>query len=170
MSRLMVFLAAIGFTLLAVPAYAVVEGQKAPQFQAPSLRDDSMFDLARYRGKVVYLEFWASWCPNCWDAMPELEMMRSEIREEGLKGFEVIGVNVNDTQADAETAMRQFKVTFPLARPFDDWVMKQYGIRALPYGVLIDQKGIVRAVYLGMSDSDRQELKKKVRRLLWNGM
>ena len=139
-------------------------------FSAPSLRNESTLNVSDYRGKVLYLEFWASWCPSCWDAFPKLEKIRKEFREEGLEGLEVIGVNVNDDFADALEASNHLRASFPLVRPDTDEVMHAYGIKAMPYGVLIDRKGVVRSVYLGLDRLDQRELKIKIRTLLWKGL
>lgn len=163
-------LAMLGSCLLAGPAAALSTGDVAPLFLAASLTDDTTVDMARYRGKVLYLEFWASWCPSCWDAFPQMEVIRKDLRDEGLEGFEVIGVNISDNFASALSAVDQLHASFPLVRAYDDDVMHAYDVQAMPYGVLIDRKGVVHSMYLGLGRSDVHVLKGKIRRLLWKGL
>ena len=165
--RIFSITAALCAGLLASPAHAVSVGDVAPEFEAVSLRENMQVQLSSYRGRVVYLEFWASWCPPCWDAFPLLEQVNAELHGEGI---EVIGVNVNDDLSDAKKSIKKIGVSFPLVRPQDDAVMQAYDIKAMPYGVLIDRKGVVRYTNLGLKKSNLYELKKMIRRLQWTGL
>ena len=147
------------------PAHAVIKGDIAPKFSAPSLRDFKVVKLAALRGKVVYLEFWASWCPPCWDAMPLLEQLHQELKDQGLV---VIGVNIDDEMPDARKAIETLGASFALVRPDDDAVKIAYDVEAMPYGVLIDRKGVVRYTKEGMSSSKLRDLKMKIEKLLEN--
>lgn len=144
-------------------AQAVIEGDIAPKFSAPSLRDFKVVKLSSLRGKVVYLEFWASWCPPCWDAMPMLEQLHQELKDQGLV---VIGVNIDDEMPDARESIEKLGVSFALVRPDDDTVKIAYDVEAMPYGVLIDRKGVVRYTREGMSRSKMRELKTRIEKWL----
>lgn len=149
--------------LLPWPALALNIGQQAPDFTAPSLLDMSEFKSSDYRGKVLYVDFWASWCGPCAQAFPLLEQMRTELKAEGL---EVIGINVDSDISDAKDFMRKHVVSFPLVRPVGDEVPTAFGVEGMPYGVVIDRKGVVRSVHLGLRASKMPELKKQIRELL----
>lgn len=148
-------------------AHAISEGDAAPGIEAPSLRDFEVVKLSQFRGKVVYVEFWASWCPPCWDAFPLLEQVHQELQDQGLV---VIGVNIDDEMPDARAAIKKLDVSFPLLRPDDNSAKLAYNVKTMPYGVLIDRDGVVRYTSAGMSRSKLRELKKKIRRLLWTGL
>lgn len=167
MSRFCSFLAVLSLVFMATSAQALSVGDVAPDFEAPRLTDDTLAHLSSYRGKVVYVEFWASWCPPCWDALPLLEKMHKELQEEGL---EVIGVNIDDELADATKSTQKLGVSFTMVRPEDVEVKRAYNVTQMPYGVLIDRQGVVRYTYTGLSKSKLVELKKKIRRLLWTGL
>ena len=86
--------------LAPLAARAVGEGEPAPSFSAKSLAGDGMVSLDAYRGKVVYLDFWASWCAPCQAALPALEKLRKEFPADQ---FQVVAVNVD---TDTEKALR----------------------------------------------------------------
>lgn len=158
----------LGLSLLASPAYAINVGDRAPYFEAPSLSPGVRpVRLSNYKGKVVYLEFWASWCSPCWDAFPHLEEIYTQMAGDG---FEIIGINVNDEKPEALKAAKKLAPNFVLVRPLDDLLMNLYDVHELPYGVLVDRKGIVRATFSGLSRSDREELKKMIKHLTWKGL
>ena len=153
-------------SLPVAPAHALEVGDEAPDFEAMSLRENMSVRLSTYRGRVVYLEFWASWCPPCWDALPLLEQVNDELHREGL---EVIGVNLNENLSEAKKAVKKIGVSFPMLHPEDGWVMRAYEVKAMPMGVLIDRKGMVRYKTLGLKKTDLHELKKQIRKLQWTG-
>ena len=86
--------------LLALPLAAVAAeaGKAAPEFQLPNLKQESV-KLSEYKGKVVYLDFWASWCGPCKKTFPWLNELQKKY---GKDGFEVVGVNVDAKKADAD--------------------------------------------------------------------
>lgn len=149
--------------VLSAPALALNVGQKAPDFIAPSLQDAAVVKSADYRGKVLYVDFWASWCGPCVQAFPLLEQLRTELKADG---FEVIGVNVDNDISDAKDFMRKHVVSFPLVRPVGDEVPTAFGLEGMPYGVVIDRNGVVRSLHIGLRASKMPELKKQIRELL----
>lgn len=150
-------------SLLSVPAQALGVGQMAPDFAGPSLRDAGEVRSADYRGKVLYVDFWASWCGPCAQAFPLLQQLRSELN---TPDFEVIGVNVDSDIADARTFMQKHVVSFPLVRPVGDEVPTAFGLEGMPYGLVIDRKGVVRSLHIGLRASKMPELKKQIQELL----
>jgi peroxiredoxin len=150
-------------SLWSATSLALAVGDKAPQFAAPSLRDFKLLKLSQYRGQVVYLEFWASWCPQCWDAVSSVEELHQEFQNNGVV---VIGVNIDDEMTDARTAIEKLGATYALVRPDQDDVKLAYDVQAMPYGVLIDRKGVVRYTGEGMNFWKLRKLKAQVRQLL----
>ena len=150
-------------SLLAAPAQALSVGETAPKFSAPSLRDKSTVSIGDYRGKVLYVDFWASWCGPCAIVFPMLEQLRFEL---GDQGFEVVGVNVDTDAADARGFMKKNVVSFPLLGPVGDRVPTAYGVTGMPYGLVIDRKGVVRSLHMGLRASDLPDLRKQLEELL----
>src|SRR5678816_2318676 len=84
--------------LATTSARALEAGERAPDFAAPALGGKGTVSLAQYRGKVVYLDFWASWCAPCLKAIPEIEGLRKELASAGLQ---VVAVNLDTTPKKA---------------------------------------------------------------------
>jgi thiol-disulfide isomerase/thioredoxin len=137
---------------------AASEGQLAPA--CPGLSDK---DLAAYRGKVVYLDFWASWCTSCKTSFPMLDQLRREL---GDQGFEVVAVNLDENVADAEAFLKKRPVNFDVLYAPDASCPTEYGVTAMPSSYLIDRKGVVRHVHVGFRSSDIIAIRQAVETLL----
>jgi peroxiredoxin len=126
-------------------AYAAQEGRQAPVF---SLRDvtGGTVTLEQFKGKVVFLDFWAPWCIPCRDELPELDRLYQKYRD---SGFVVIGISV-DTSADRVTTfMKKRPVGFPVVIDTQGAVAEAYRISGLPAGFLIDRDGVIMRTYRG---------------------
>jgi cytochrome c biogenesis protein CcmG, thiol:disulfide interchange protein DsbE len=102
--------------------------------------------LASYRGKVVVLNFWASWCTPCRTETPLLERLQRRIAS---RGGTVLGVNYRDTTGDAMAFTRQFGLSYPSLRDVDGQLAQDYGTRALPETFVINRDGKITAVSRG---------------------
>jgi DsbE subfamily thiol:disulfide oxidoreductase len=120
----------------------------APDFtlKNPAGRKVSLND---YRGKVVFLNFWASWCDPCRGEMPEMDKLYREFKG---KGFEILAVNVKDKQEDALKMLKALKITYPVALDPQGEIGLLYGAWAMPSTYLIDRKGVVLARMWGPAD------------------
>ncbi len=150
---------------LALPAIAVQEGQGAPAFDLPLLsagRPGSL-SLTSLSGKVVYLDFWASWCGPCRVSFPQLEQLRLEL---GPRGFEVLAVNVDEFEPDALRFLEQVPVSYPVVRDAAGATPAAYGILGMPTAYLIDRAGTVRLVHQGYRKSDGAALRDAIIKLL----
>jgi thiol-disulfide isomerase/thioredoxin len=148
--------------LLALPASAGVQvGQAAPPLALPLLSAGSpgVLTLASLQGKVVYLDFWASWCGPCRVSFPQLEQLRQEL---GPRGFEVLAVNVDEVEADALRFLEEVPVTYPVVRDGTGETPRSYGIPGMPTGFLIDRSGVVRLVHQGYRKSDGAALRASI--------
>ncbi len=149
----------------AVQAESVKEGQLAPALNLPLLgaRADESMSLEALRGKVVYLDFWASWCGPCRLSFPQLEALRQEL---GPRGFEVLAVNVDEFEDDALAFLDAVPVTYPVVRDADADSPARYGILGMPTGFLLDREGVVKRVHQGYRRSDGEKLRKEIVQLL----
>lgn len=160
------WLALLLLGVFALPAVAAVQvGQSAPQVSLPLLSAGSpgQFSLASLRGKVVYLDFWASWCGPCRLSFPQLEQMRREL---GPRGFEVLAVNVDEFEPDALRFLEEVPVSYPVVRDGTGATPASYGILGMPTGYLIDRSGTVRLVHQGYRKSDGAALRESIIELL----
>jgi thiol-disulfide isomerase/thioredoxin len=96
-----------------VQAAGVAVGQSAPAVSLPQLSGAGEVSLESLQGKVVYLDFWASWCPPCRISFPILEQLRVEL---GPDGFEVLAINLDEVEADAQQFLSDTPVSYPVVR------------------------------------------------------
>jgi peroxiredoxin len=123
----------------------VNEGNQARDFSLETL-DGSRVSLEDYRGKVVLVNFWATWCPPCRDEVPDIETTYRERRDEG---FVVLGVNVEEPRGAVEPFVAEFDMTYPVLLDESGQVLKMYRAIGLPMSVVVDQEGVIRARHVG---------------------
>lgn len=155
---------ALAALLAIAPAHALEPGSAAPAVSAQPLGASApAIDLSALRGKVVYVDFWASWCVPCRLSMPLLDAMH---RKHGARGFTVVGVNKDATLADAQRFLKRVPVGFPLAQDAKDAWATAFDVRAMPSGYLIDRRGIVRRVHRGFTGETAAALEREIEQLL----
>jgi peroxiredoxin len=120
-------------------------GSPAPDF---SLEDTAgrTVTLGDYRGKVVLINFWATWCLPCRAEMPELESIYRARRGDG---FEVVAIDLQESDAEVQPFMEELGLTFPALLDRDGFVSRAYRARALPSSFLVDRQGTIRYVKIG---------------------
>ena len=149
--------------LLASPAAAIEEGDKAPGFRAPALDGPKSLSLTDYRGKVVYLDFWASWCAPCATALPVLDSFRDEF---GSDEFQVLAVNVDNDPEKARKFLKKRPVGYPSVLDPKGKLPEQFGVQTMPTSFLIDRKGVVRYVHKGFRRGDEETLREHIAALV----
>jgi peroxiredoxin len=167
MSRLsrLLGIAALAACALAAPARALESGDAAPAFSAPGVTG-GVISLASSRGRVVYLDFWASWCGPCAQALPALERLR---REFPADAFSVVAVNVDQNPALAKSFLRRRPVGYPSALDPEGAIPGRYGVASMPTSFLIDRDGIVRHVHRGFRAEDEALLRERIQELVAAG-
>lgn len=120
----------------------------APDFTLPNAGGRKV-SLKDYRGKVVFLNFWATWCESCRDEMPSMERLYQEFKG---KGLEIVAVNVKEKRQDARAFAKQFKLTYPILLDPEGEVGLLYGAFGLPATYLIDRNGVALARMWGPAD------------------
>lgn len=146
----MIKIIAIALIILCmVPVYAspVQIGTMAPAFILVDL-NGQMVTPAQFKGKVVFLDFWAIWCKSCREELPELDRLYMKFREEG---FTVIGISVDASQARVAAFLKKVPVTFPILIDQKGDVAEAYRFSGLPASFLIDRDGIIRKQYKGFA-------------------
>jgi peroxiredoxin len=122
----------------------------APDFTVPSLAAGPL-SLAGFRGRVVLLNFWATWCPPCREEMPSMERLYQRYRE---RGFTILALSVDRNVAAIPGFVDGFQLTFPIGLDPEGTVAKAYRMRALPTTIVIDRAGHVVAGVAGARDWD----------------
>ena len=120
-------------------------GMEAEDFQLTDL-DGKPNSLSQYRGKIVLLNFWATWCKPCTTEMPAMQTMYDKLRD---KGFMVLAVNELEDDAKVREHIKQYGHTFPVLMDHDNKVANQFGVFGLPVSVFIDQEGRVQEYIKG---------------------
>jgi thiol-disulfide isomerase/thioredoxin len=137
---------------------------EAPDFQLEDM-DGNKHSLENYRGKVVILNFWATWCPPCRREIPSMEALHRAFKEEA---FAILAVNEWETEDHVFAFMGQLPVDpgFPILFDLDSAVATSFGVKGLPTTLLLDTQGKIVYRAVGGRDFDHPEVKKIIRELL----
>ena len=120
----------------------------APDFQMP-IFDGSVINLSDYRGEVVVLNFWASWCGPCRWEMPAFERMHQEY---GDKGVTFVGVAISDDPANAKAFADEIGVTYPIGADFDGRIARVYRPTSMPTTFFIDREGVIQRKLISVAN------------------
>jgi cytochrome c biogenesis protein CcmG, thiol:disulfide interchange protein DsbE len=148
-------------------AGATVAGALSAGSPAPEIGLEDMtgrpIRLADLRGKVLVVDFWASWCGPCKEELPVLDRLYRKHRQDGLV---VIGVSQDRDEANIRSFLRRQPVSFPIVHDAGHRVAKRYRPPRMPSSYVVDRKGIVRHVFEGYGAGDAARLEQAVRALL----
>jgi len=120
-------------------------GTPADEFRLTDL-DGKAHSLSQYRGKVVLVNFWATWCKPCTTEMPAMQASFDKLRD---KGFVVLAINELEDEVKVREHIKQYGHTFPVLMDRDNKVANQFGVFGLPVSVFIDEKGVVQEYLKG---------------------
>ncbi len=151
---------ALGATL-ASPAVALGPGDKAPDFSLERLDGKGKVSLSQFKGKVVWLDFWASWCAPCLKALPELEEMRGRLP---AKKVQILAINLDEDIARANKFLAKHPIGYPSASDPKGTMPELFGVKNMPTSLLIDAKGVVRHVHKGFRAGDIEDIEAMIRK------
>jgi len=149
--------AALCIGLCTTAAHAVEVGKPAPEFSLPAAI--GLLGNAELRGKVTYLDFWASWCGPCKKSFPWMSEMQSRY---GSRGFQVIAINLDKKREDADRFLAETPASFKVAFDGKGESARLFAIKGMPSSVLIGPDGRVIAVHSGFRDEERKELEARI--------
>jgi thiol-disulfide isomerase/thioredoxin len=129
-------------------------GKLAPDQELPKL-DGTPFRLSDYRGKIVILDFWASWCGPCIQSMPRIHQVSREYTDAGV---EAVFVNIEESEDRVRALLERLELVPTVAMDGDGAFSKQYAVQAIPQTVVIDRDGVVLKVFVGSGEDTEQEL------------
>ena len=162
-----VFIAAVAILVGVVGVSSVNAadvGQQAPSFTLPTLLQDQPTALDSFKGKVVYLDFWASWCAPCRTSFPILNKLHEKLKGQG---FEVVAINVDEDKTNAEKFLKEIPVNFTVLRDATgEWADKQYAVESMPTSYILDKQGVIQKVHKGFTSDDVAEIEHKITELL----
>lgn len=146
-------------------ALALEAGQVAPAFSLAGGGNGTV-SLVGLRGKVVYVDFWASWCVPCKQSFPWLDSLQQRY---GRQGLVIVGVNLDQQRSEADRFLARWPVGFTIAFDPAGDTAKSFGVSAMPSSYLVDRQGRVQLVHRGFRDSDKMALESEIRRTVGAG-
>lgn len=160
-----ILLVTIAASFLAAPGpvdAAPRPGQPAPNFKVISTAGQTI-SQENYRGHVLILDFFATWCQPCRQSIPHLVEMN---RKYGRQGLQILGLSVDEDGEEAVTSFTdEFRINYPLALAGVSTTLA-FGVRSVPVMYLVDKKGIIVEVYRGFTDETARSVERNVKRLL----
>jgi cytochrome c biogenesis protein CcmG, thiol:disulfide interchange protein DsbE len=156
-SKIAVGLIAVSAATFSLPALAIDAGAAAPQFDLPGATGN--VKLADMKGKFVYVDFWASWCGPCKQSFPWMNDLQAKL---GPKGLQVVGINVDAKQEDAQKFLSQVPAKFTVAFDAKGDFPKKYGIKGMPSSVLVGPDGQVIWSHTGFKEGEAHEIEEKI--------
>ncbi len=153
---------ALAAIALCATTYAADAGGPAPPFTLAALTGQQA-TLSQYKGQVIMVNFWATWCGPCQQEMPLLDQMYKKYKP---AGFTLIGVSVDKDTAPVKDLMARKPVSFPVLLDPANQVSKAYHVDEMPSSVIIDRKGEIRYVHRGYKPGDENEYQDRIRQLI----
>ena len=138
------------FALRQRQARPLAIGDSAPDFSVPALPSGSL-DLKNYRGQIVVLNLWATWCPPCVEETPSLEKFAEKMRDRGVI---VLSVSVDEDQKTLQDFIQKNHISYPVGRDPDRSLAAHYGTFQFPETYILDRRGLVAEKVVGATDWD----------------
>jgi cytochrome c biogenesis protein CcmG, thiol:disulfide interchange protein DsbE len=148
--------------LSSLPASALDAGAKMPEIGLTDLSGKTV-NVASLAGKVVVIDFWATWCAPCKEELPVLQKLYKKYAAQGLV---VVGVSVDKDAANIPSFLKKLGVTFPVVHDANHQVSGRYQPPRMPSSYIVDRKGIVRYVHGGFRADDAAVFEKQIKELL----
>ncbi|MGB9757310.1 MAG: redoxin domain-containing protein [Candidatus Bipolaricaulaceae bacterium] len=143
------------------PKIPLIPGSPAPDFSFREFTSGQLLSLRSFRGKVVLLDFWATWCPPCMASLPGLRQIYAKFH---AQGFEIVGVSLDESESDLRRVLADQGITWPVAfegKRWDNTIAALYRVYQIPTSYLLDKNGAIR-----YRDLEGEELEKAVAELL----
>lgn len=142
------------------PAFAT---EPAPDFTLPTFPDGAKISLKDLKGRVVYLDFWATWCPPCRKSFPWMDQMHARYKDAGLT---IVAVSVDKKPELIKQFIKKMEPGFTIAHDPSGEVAKAYQLRGMPSSYLIDRNGQLIATHMGFRRKDTEKLERTIKTLL----
>lgn len=135
-------------------------GRPAPNFTLKTISGKSTISLSDYKGTIVLLDFWASWCAPCQRSLPELQKL-----EEEFENLKILAICIDNKQETAREFMRRYQIDLSVLFDEKKSVAETYNVEAMPSALLIDQDGVVRFALSGYTEKQLSQLRNEIDKL-----
>jgi thiol-disulfide isomerase/thioredoxin len=154
----------IAFTLalfVCLPVWSAEVGQPAPSFSLPELAGHSQ-TLEQLRGKLVYVDFWASWCGSCRQSFPFMNDFAQRYPDKLV----VLAINLDEKRSDAEAFLAKYPASFTVLFDPKGDVAARYDLKGMPSSFLIDQAGVIKFAHVGFRENTAMTISNELNQLL----
>lgn len=162
MKRVFPWLLFASFLFLVSDAWALSVGSRAPELEGKDLAGNAL-SLKKLSGKVVLVDFWATWCAPCEKELPILEKLYKRYQKDG---FVIVGVSVDKDASKVTRFLRRMGLSFPVLHDQDGAIANRYQPEKMPSSYLVDRKGMITFVQKGFRESDEADLEARIKAAL----
>ncbi|MBC3916482.1 TlpA family protein disulfide reductase [Undibacterium sp. CY18W] len=142
-----------------LPAHALDAGKPAPEFSVQGGSGPGPIQLADYKGKLLYLDFWASWCGPCKQSFPWMNSLQSKYAAQGLQ---VLAVNLDSKAEDAAVFLKSVPASFQIGYDPKGVTPRLYDVKGMPSSVLIDRDGKVLSLHAGFNEGSKAKIEQAI--------
>ena len=155
---------ALALLLIAQLSFAAKVGDSAPSFRARTLDGSQTVSNEDLKGKVIFVDFWASWCTPCLKSLPEFEQLQTSFSGRG--DVVVLAINLDENPKDATKFIQGLDVTYKILADKDGSIPESFGVSTMPSSFIIDKEGVIRYVHKGYKTGDVSKIKSEIEQLL----
>jgi len=152
----------LGGVLALCVGFGQAQAEEAPDFSLPGLVDITV-DLAEHRGKVIYLDFWASWCVPCRESFPWMNELQNK---HSKRSFEVIAINLDKDHQAAVNFLKKLGNQVTVAFDKNSATAEAYGVVGMPSSYVIDRQGNIAFSHIGFEDKHKELIEQKINGVL----
>lgn len=158
------FLFSLILVIGAHSAFAAKVGDSAPSFRARTLDGSQTVSNEDLKGKVVFVDFWASWCTPCLKSLPEFEQLQTSFS--GRDDVVVLAINLDENPQDATKFVRGLDVSYKILADTEGKIPESFGVSTMPSSYIIDKQGVIRFVHKGYKSGDVNKIQSEIEKLL----
>ncbi len=164
LKSIQVFLLSLACVASAQFAVAAKVGDEAPSFRARSLDGAETISNTDLSGKVIFVDFWASWCTPCLKSLPEFEHLQTSFS--GRDDVVVLAINLDENPQDAKNFINKLNVTYKILADNEGVIPESFGVSTMPSSFIIDKSGVIRYVHKDYKDGDVRKIQSEIEKLL----
>jgi len=138
-------------------------GKEVPDCALTAISDAQSYGLKQFHGKVLYVDFWSSWCGPCAQSFAFLNELNRDLKDRGLQ---VIAVNLDEVPEDVKAFLAQHPADFTVVTDASQQCAKDFDVKAMPSSYLIDRNGVIRHVHLGFRPEEAKDFRALTEQLL----